>query len=175
MPSGSSASGNYSQNKSSSSAQSVTRLSSLAETQEAILKERNQDYRDYYLPEFKDFYNSLSPDSAAGEAQMGLTANEINASFDSAQKQTNQSLAQRNLDGSGAGLALIAANNRAKSSALATAYANRMAETTANKGNALAQFAQLMPQTTTAAPTVGESSSHSSGSGMGVGASYARK
>lgn len=175
MPSGSSASGNYSQNKSSSSAQSVTRLSSLAETQEAILKERNQDYREYYLPEFKDFYNSLDPDSAAGQAQMGLNAQQVNASFDSAQKQTNQMAAQQGITESGAKLALIAANNRARSSALANAYANRMAESTANKGNALAQFAQLMPQTTTAAPTVGESSSHSSGSGMGVGASYARK
>lgn len=175
MPAGSSASGNYSQNKSSSSAYSTTKLSSLAKTQEAMVKERNQDYREYYLPEFKDFYSSLDPDSEAGQAQMGLAANEINASFDAAQKQTNQLINQQNLDGSGAGLALIAANNRAKSSALATAYANRMAETTANKGNALAQLAQLMPQTTTAAPTVGESSSHSSGFGMGVGASYARK
>lgn len=165
-----SASGNYSEN--SSSALSVTKLSSLAKTQEAILKERNQDYREYYLPEFKDFYSSLSPDSEAGKAQMGLTANEINSSFDAAQKQTNQSLAQRNLDGSGAGLALLAANDRARSSALAKAYAGRMAEATANKGNALAQLAQLMPQTTTAAPTVGSSSSSSSGFGFGASGSW---
>jgi hypothetical protein len=159
-------------NASKSSANSVTKLSSLAKTQEAILKERNQDFREYYLPEFRDFYGSLSPDSEAGKAQMGLTANEINSSFDAAQKQTNQSLAQRNLSGSGAGLALIAANDRARSSALAKAYASRMAETTANKGNALAQFAQLMPQTTTAAPTVGTSSSSSNSWGFDASGSF---
>lgn len=170
-----SASGNYSQNKSSSSAQSATELSSLAKTQEAILKERNQDYREYYLPEFKDFYNSLDPDSAAGQAQMGLNAQQVNASFDSAQKQTKQAAAQQGITESGARLALIAANNRARSSAIANAYANQMAQSTANKGNALAQFAQLMPQTTTAAPTVGNSSSHSSSTGIGAGGSFAFK
>jgi hypothetical protein len=166
---GASGSGQGSKSESSSKSSSTTKLSSLAKTQEAILKERNQDYREYYLPEFKDFYSSLSPDSEAGKAQMGLAANEINASFDAAQKQTNQLINQQNLDGSGAGLALIAANNRAKSSALATAYANRMAETTANKGNALAQLAQLMPQTTTGAPTVGSSFSKSSSNSISGG------
>jgi hypothetical protein len=166
MPSGTSASGNASSNQ--SSAYSSTKLSSLAKTQEAILKERNQDYREYYLPEFKDFYSSLDPDSAAGQAQLGLNAQQVNASFDAAQKQTNQQIAQQNLNGSGAGMALMAANNRARSSALANAYAGRMAESTANKGNALAQLAQLMPQTTTAAPTVGTSSSSSSGWGFGA-------
>jgi hypothetical protein len=158
MSSGSASGGANASNSSSS-----TKLSSLAKTQEAILKERNQDYRAYYLPEFKDFYSSLDPDSSAGQAQLGLNAQQVNASFDAAQKQTNQQIAQQNLDGSGAGLALIAANDRARSSALAKAYAGRMAESTASKGNALAQFAQLMPQTTTAAPTVGSSTSSSWG------------
>jgi hypothetical protein len=103
MPSGTSASGNASSNQ--SSAYSSTKLSSLAKTQEAILKERNQDYREYYLPEFKDFYSSLDPDSAAGQAQLGLNAQQVNASFDAAQKQTNQQIAQQNLNGSGAGMA----------------------------------------------------------------------
>ncbi len=175
MASGTSASGNYSQNKSSSSAQSVTELSSLAKTQEAILKERNQDYREYYLPEFKDFYNSLDPDSAAGQAQMGLDAQQVNASFDSAQKQTNQMAAQQGITESGVKLALIAANNRARSSALANAYANQKAQSDEKKAEALASFGNLMPQTTTAAPTVGNSSSESSGSGFGFGGSFARQ
>ena len=143
---------------------SIQKQSSLANTQEVILKERNQDYRDYYLPEFKDFYSSLSPDSEAGKAKMGLTAKEINTSFDSAQKQTGQIIAQKNLDWSGVDMALIAANNRARSSALANAYANQQAATTENKGNALAQLAQLMPQTTTAAPLETKSSQTTYGS-----------
>lgn len=155
------ASGNASKSKSSS--HSKTELSSLAKTQEEILKERNQDYQEYYLPEFKDFYSSLDPDSESGQAQMGLNAKQVNASFDAAQKHTDQTMARQNISGSGAHLATIAANNRARSSALASAYANQMAASTANKGNALAQFAQLMPQTTTAAPTIGESSGKSSG------------
>lgn len=167
-----SASGNMSKNKSSAS--SKNELSSLAKTQEEILKERNQDYQEYYLPEFKDFYSSLDPDSDPGQAQMGLNAKQVNASFDAAQKQTYQAMARQNITGSGAHLATIAANNRARSSALASAYANQMAASTANKGNALAQFAQLMPQTTTAAPTVGESSSSSSGYGWGASAAVQR-
>ena len=172
MASGS-GSGNASSSKSSAS--SSTRLSSLAETQEQILKGREQDYREYYLPEFKDFYSGLDPDSEAGKAQLGLTANQINQSFNAAQKQTNQSIAQRNLGKSGAGIALIAANERARSSALANAYANQQAQITANKGNALAQFAQLMPQTTSAAPTVGESSSSSDSWGFGFSGSFSQK
>lgn len=161
-------SGNVSKNKSSAS--STTELSSLAKTQEQILQERDQVFQDYYLPEFKDFYSSLNPDSAAGSAQMGLNAQQVNASFDAAQKQTKQAMAQQGIAGSGVNLALLAANNRARSSALANAYANQMAQSSANKGSALAQLGQLMPQTTTAAPTVGESSSSSSG--WGAGASF---
>jgi hypothetical protein len=152
-----SASGNMSKNK--SSAYSKNELSSLAKTQEEILKERNQDYLEYYLPEFKDFYSSLDPDSEAGQAQMGLNANQVNASFDAAQKQTDQAMARQNITGSGAHLATIAANNRARSSALASAYANQMAASTQNKGNALAQLGQLVPSPTTAAPVLDNSSS----------------
>lgn len=142
-----------------SSSRSLGLQSSLANTQEKILKDREQIFKDYYLPEFKDFYSSLSPDSEAGKAQMGLMADEINASFDAAQKQTNQMINQQNLDGSGAGLALLAANARERSSALAKAYASRMAETTANKGNALAQLGSMVPSPTTAAPILDSSRS----------------
>lgn len=150
-------------NKSKSTSKSQSYLSSLAETQEQILKERNTDYREYYLPEFQNYYESLDPDSSAGKAQMGLTAQQVNASFDSAQKQTDQAIARQNLGKSGAGIALTAANNRARSSALASAYANQMAQSNANKGNALSQLGQLMPQTTTAAPVLESSEGASKG------------
>lgn len=148
-------------NKSKST--STSKMSSLAETQEQMLKERNTDYREYYLPEFQNYYASLDPDSSAGKAQIGLTAQQINTSFDSAQKQTDQAIARQNLGKSGAGIALTAANNRARSSALASAYANQMAQSNTNKGNALAQFGQLMPQTTTAAPVLDEQSIKTTG------------
>lgn len=141
------------------SSKSSSAQSSLADTQEAILKNREEIFQNYYLPEFKDFYSSLDPDSEAGRAQLGLNAQQVNASYDAAQKQTDQAMARQNITGSGAHLATIAANNRARSSALASAYANQMAASTQNKGNALAQLGQLMPQTTTAAPVLDNSSS----------------
>ena len=137
--------------------------SSLANTQEGIVKRRDEIFESYYLPEFQDFYKSLSPDSDAGKAQMGLTANQIDASFKSAQDQTNQSLAQRNITDTGVGMALTAANNRARSSALAQAYANQMANSNAQKGTALANFATMLPAPTQAAPVLSESSGTSSG------------
>ena len=133
--------------------------SSLANTQEKILIAHEQEFQDYFLPEFKDFYSGLDPDSEAGKAQLGLTANQINQSFNAAQKQTNQSSARRNLGKSGAGIALIAANERARSSALANAYANQQAASTTNKQNALATLAATMPASTTAAPMQEENQS----------------
>lgn len=141
------------------SSKSSSVQSSLANTQEAILKNREEIFQNYYLPEFKDFYSSLDPDSESGQAQMGLNAQQVNASYDAAQKQTDQDMARQNISGSGAHLATIAANNRARSSALASAYANQMAASTQNKGNALAQLGQLVPSPTTAAPVLDNSSS----------------
>ena len=139
--------------------------SSLANTQEEILKNRELFFQDYFIPEFKEVYNSFDPDSESGSAQMGLTSGEINKSFDSAQKQTDQMLAQRNMLDTGAGAALTAANNRAKSSALANAYATQKASSSDKKAANLAQFSQLMPQTTTAAPILEEGTGRSNNYG----------
>lgn len=161
----------YQKSSSSSQSSSESKLSSLALKQEDVLDFREDFFRNKYLPEFQSLYESLNPDSAAGKAQMGLTAKEINSSFNAAQKQTNQALAQQNLNGSGAGLALLAYNNRARSSALANAYANNMAKSNENKMTALTTLGGLMPQTTTAAPTVqkSQSTSKSSSSGFSAG------
>lgn len=159
-------SGNSSKNKSSAKSE----LSTLAQAQEDIVRSNYKIFQDYFMPEFKELYNSFSPDSAAGSAQFGLTAGEINNSFDAAQKQTEQALARQNLGGTGAGLALVAANNRARSSALANAYANQMAKSNTDKANALGSvLGQFLPKPTTAAPTVSESASKGGGSGWGVG------
>jgi hypothetical protein len=163
---GGSLSGNFS--KSSSSAKSYE--SELAKTQNSILKEREKFFQSYYLPEFQELYSSMTPDSEAGKAQMGLTANQINQSFDAAQKQTDQMIAQRNLADSGAGAALTAQNNRAKASALANAYATQMANSTQQKATALANLGTLMPSTTNAAPIL--SQSESSSFGMGGSAAF---
>lgn len=141
----------------------TSKQSSLANTQEQILINRENTFRDFFLPEFKDLYESLSPDSAAGAAQMGQTAKEVNASFNAAEKQTNQMLAQRNLLNTGAGAALTAKNNRARSSALADAYAAQAAASNDKKLSALDSVSKLMPQPTTAAPVLSNSKQTSNG------------
>lgn len=153
--------GGYSFNTSNSKSKSYE--SELAKTHNKILIDREEEFQSYYLPEFKDLYASMTPDSEQGQAQMGLTAQQINQSFDSAQKQTDQRMAQQGITGSGAHLATIAANNRARSSALANAYASQMASSTEQKANALANFAGLMPSTTNAAPVLNKSDSFSVG------------
>jgi hypothetical protein len=144
-----------------SSGGGITIESSLAKTQSKILKNREQLFQDWYLPTFQTVMDEFNPNSASGKAAMNLTAQGINSSFDSAQKQTMQSLAQQNLLGSGASAALTAANQRDRASALANAYANQMANSTANKAQMLNSMATLMPSTSTAAPTLSFSRQHS--------------
>jgi hypothetical protein len=166
------ANGSFNTSKSSSSASSQSYLSSLAETQEGILKSRESFFQDYFLPQFKEVYNLYNPDSEQGKSQMGLTANQINSSFDSAQKQTNQALAQRNMLNTGAGAALTAQNNRAKSSALANAYATQMANSNNQKASMLSNLQTIMPTPTNAAPTVSKSKSSSDSSSLGIAAGF---
>lgn len=162
-------SGSGSASGSKSSAHSY--MSSLAKTQEKILKTREEFFQDYFIPQFKQVYNSYAPDSEASQAQMGLTANQINNSFNAAKQQTDQQLAQRNLLNSGAGMALTAQNNRARSSALANAYANQTAQSNDKKATMLANLQTLMPATTTAAPVLSQSSSSSWGASGSLSAS----
>lgn len=142
---------------SQTTSKSEARDSALSLEQARILKQRESLFQNWYMPEVKSLLEEFDPDSAAGKAQMSLNANQINQSFDAAQKQTTQSLAQQNLLGSGAGAALMQANNRARASALANAYTNQMANSTTNKANTLANLSTLMPSTTNAAPTLSTS------------------
>lgn len=142
-----------------------SKLSSLALTQENILKNREALFQDFFVPEMKNVISGFDPDSEAGQAQMGVNAQQVNASFDAAQKQTKQVAAQQGITGSGTHLAMIAANNRARSGALANAYANQMAQSNEKKAETLASFGNLMPQTTTAAPTVDKNTSSGKSSG----------
>jgi hypothetical protein len=139
--------------------------SSLTRTQGKILEARENVFQSWYLPQAKQMMTEFDPTSASGSANMTKTAGGINRSFDSAQKQTNQALAQQNLLGTGAGAALTAANNRARCSALADAYATQMSNSTSQKANFLSNMATLMPSTTQAAPTLSSSSS----SGVSIG------
>jgi hypothetical protein len=153
--------GGIGSNASHSSGGSVAQMSELANTQNKILLQREKLFQNWYLPEFKSVMAEFDPDSASGNAAMGLAAKGINSSFDTAQKQTGQILAQHNMLGSGAGAALTAANNRARASALADAYAKQMSNSTANKAQMLNSMSGLMPSTTTAAPTLNFSKQHS--------------
>lgn len=166
---GASAQGQGSYSESSSKAFSQTYLSSLAETQEEILKNREALFQSYYMPEMQKTIESFDPDSPVGAAQMAVNAKQVNASFDAAQKQTRQALAQQNLLGSGVSTALAAQNNRARSSALADAYTNQMASSNEKKATVLASLGQLMPTPTSAAPTVSKSWSKGSSSSISGG------
>ena len=117
-------------------------------------------FQKWYMPEIKNTLESFSPDSQAGSAAVNLNAKGINQSFDATEKQTNQMLSRQNLQGTGAGLALIAGNQRARASALADAYAKSMATSNQNKAQMLSNMGTLMPSTTTSTPILTQSSSY---------------
>lgn len=146
-----------------------TSESALMKQQTEILKSREQLFQNWYLPEIKSTIDEFDPQSAGSKSMMNQTAKEINSSFDAAQKQTSQTLAQQNLLGSGAGMALTAANDRARASALADAYANQMATSAEKKANLLSNMATLMPSTTNAAPTLSSSTGSSNTRQWSVG------
>lgn len=148
---------------------SSTAESSLLAQQTKVLKAREELFQSWYLPEVKTTINEFDPQSASSKAALGMTAKEINKSFDSAQKQTTQGLAQQNLLGAGAGMALTAANNRARASALADAYANSMSTSTEKKANLLSNMATLMPSTSNAAPTLSSSTGSTNARQWSVG------
>jgi hypothetical protein len=139
----------------------------LALIQGDVLKAREQLFQEWYKPKMDEVYNSFDLNSESSKAAFGQTAKEINNSFDTAQKQAQQTLAQRNMLNTGAGMALTATNQRARASALADAYANQMASSQDKKANFLSNMATLMPSTTTAAPTLSSSEGKSWGFSVG--------
>lgn len=132
---------------------SSTHESALSLAQTEILRSRQAEFENWFLPELKSSIAETNIGSDQSKAKMALMGNNINTSFDTAQKQTNQTLAQQGLLGTGGGVAaaLQAQNNRARSSALAQAYYNTLADNQSAKQNLLQVGASLMPSPTTSA------------------------
>ena len=130
-----------------------TSESALSKAQTEILRSRQAEFENWFLPELKSSIAETNINSDQSKAKMALMGNNINTSFDTAQKQTNQMLAQQGLLGQGGGVAaaLQAKNDRARSSALAQAYYNTLADNQRAKQNLLQVGASLMPSTTTSA------------------------
>jgi len=158
----------------SSSSKSSTYASELSKEQLKILQQREQQYQDYFLPELKTAVEETNMGSDASNAKMQTQANAINSSYASADKQTNQNLAQQGMlgDSSGVQSALKAANNRSRSSALATAYYNTLASNQTAKQNLLGLGISASPTPTTSAEYYSTSSSQSTGSSSGSGTSW---
>ena len=165
-----------SQNTSTSqqSSRSGTSESRLSQLQGDILQNRENQYNQYYFPELQKAMEEQSAGGGAFNASMNQQAGQINAAYDAAQKNTVQSLAQQGLAGNKNGVeaALTAANNRARSSSLAQAYANQLAQTQSNKNTLLALMGQAMPGTTNSAEYYQNAVSQGSSSSQGT--SYAQ-
>ena len=148
-----------------SNAFSETRASELSNEQLGILQERRQMANNYFFPELQQSIAQNTEGTKEFNAGVAQNANAINTSYNAAQKATEQSLAQQGLKGSRTGIesALTAANNRARSSALAQAYYNQLSQAQTNKMNLLNTMGALMPQTTNSAEYYSSSVSQSAG------------
>lgn len=160
-----------SQNTSTSenSSQSGTRASELSEAQLGILKNREDQYNNFFFPELQKSIQEQTPGSSSFNGAMEQNASTINSGFDAAQKSTEQQLAQQGLSGSrtGVGAALKAANNRARSSSLAQAYFNQLSQSQQNKASLLQTMGALMPSPTNSAEYYQSSESHGTSNSQG--------
>lgn len=168
--------GSHSHQKQSSKSSSSSRTleSGLSKEQLAILKQRQQQYNDILMPmvtgALQKGMEQNTPGSQTFNTLMGNNAQQVNAAFNSAQQATSQNLARQGIAGqadTGVSASLKAANERARASALANAYASQL-QTSADQqmkwGQLAANFAaQMSPQPTTSAAYHQESKSESKG------------
>jgi len=162
----------FSQNTS----ESGTRASELSNEQLGILQERRQMANNYFFPELQQSIAENTEGTKQFNAGVAQQANAINTSYDAAQKATEQSLAQQGLKGSRTGVeaALTAANNRARSSALAQAYYNQLSQAQQNKMNLLNTMGAMMPQTTNSAEYYSSSTSQGTSESQSAGQSQSK-
>jgi len=164
--------------KESSSGKTVstgsTYSSELSWKQYKILQQREEQYQAFFFPELKNTLAENSVGSKQFNAQVGANAEQVNAAFDANKAKIQQNLAQQGMLGQANGVqaALTQANERARASALANAYAEQLNAANANKMNALQLGLAASPTPTTSAEYYQTSSSrtHNSGSGFGLGA-----
>ena len=155
----------HSTSGSHSSSKSKTFESALSREQLNILKQREEQYQSTFFPELVSGIKESSVGSETFNAGMQQQAGEINAAFNSSEQKTNQNLAQQGLLGQSSGVqaAVTAANNRARSSALAQSYYNQLTSANQNKYNFLTLGTAMSPTATTSAEYHSDSSSRSSG------------
>ena len=162
----------FSQNSSSSqnSSQSGTSESRLSTQQADILESREKLFNSYYFPELQSAIEETKQGSAANRANMELASNAVNTAFDASRKATQQSIAQQGLAGSRTGVeaALTAANNRARSSALAQAYFNQLSQSQNNKTALLQTMGSLMPSPTNSAEYYSSATSQGTSTSSGT-------
>lgn len=166
----------FSQNTSASqqTSQSGTRASELSNEQLGILQERRDMANNFFFPELQNAIKENTAGTKQFDAAMAQQAGAINTQYNAAQKATEQSLSQMGLKGSSTGVeaALTAANNRARSSALAQAYYNQLAQAQTNKQNLLNTMGAMMPQTTNSAEYYQSSQSQGTSTAQGTSESH---
>ena len=165
----------FSSNSSSSqnTSQSSTSASELSKEQLGILQNREEQYNQYFFPEMQNAIAENTAGSKEFNANMDSQAATVNASYDAAQKATEQTLAQQGLSGdaNGVNAALKAANNRARSSSLAQAYYNSLNTANNNKTTLLGTLSGLMTTPTNSAEYYSNSSSQGTSQSQGSSSS----
>ena len=150
---------------------SATSESPLSQEQLKILQNRENIFNSYFWPTYQTaLENSMSMDSDQSKAQLSSASNQINASYNAAEKQTNQRLAQQGLlgDQSGVQAALNAKNNRARASALSEAYYNTLSNNNSNVTNLLGIGSDLMTKPTSSSQYYTTTTSKSDGSSWNI-------
>ena len=159
------------QSVSQGSSESSTLDSALSNEQLEILRNRENQYNEWFFPELQTAVKNADINSPEGQALMGQQASTINASFDASNRQIKQNLAQQGLLGGANGgvqASLNAQNQRSKSSALAAAYASQLGQMSTQKANLLGVGAGLMTTPTTSAQYHSTSSSNNSALSTGT-------
>jgi hypothetical protein len=145
-----------------SKTESSSRESALSKQQASIVAQREAQFQRFFFPELlSELQGAGGPGRVSQLAESGV--GDVNRSFQSGQRQLDQSFAQRGLTGSGLEAQALTSLNRARSSSLSNVmHQARMAETQ-RRGQLLQMGGALAPTPTTAAPLLTDQSSKTSG------------
>lgn len=127
--------------------------SPLSRAQLEILKLRQQQYQQYFFPEIVKGVQQNSAGTQEFSNQLAANTAQVNAAFDQNRGKIRQNLAQQGMLGQGNGVqaALNQANERARSSALASAYSQQLASADSSRQQYLSLAAGMSPTATTSA------------------------
>lgn len=168
---GASGQGSFNSSSGSQSSFSQTTETQLSKEQAAILKQREEQYQQYFFPELVKNLQDVSKETALTPTlQSNVQA--VNQQAGSAKVQFTQDMAKRGLSGSGTEAQGLAALSNSKSNLLANAYYQAQQANQAQKSNALQLALAASPTPTTASPlgqiSYGQGSQSSSGWGWGA-------